>query len=220
MENNSAEAIFIVIVLASFILWLVDMAITKKRINAYKFVANRARLTYQQENRDWKEVYGEASSVILPGGDRTVITRLLGLLIGSAQGEICEVKCSVLEHTGTGDLVFRSSGSYSKEHIEFDGDERREEKYTCAVFNLGISRLPDFNISYESLAGLKYLNTKGPLSNIITQEVASVLAHIPLTSIAFAGGLLVFYELNLPANNLENFIKYTSLAAETILYPL
>ena len=76
MENNSAEAIFIVIVLASFILWLVDMAITKKRINAYKFVANKARLTYQQENRDWKEVYGEASSVILPSGDRTVITRL------------------------------------------------------------------------------------------------------------------------------------------------
>nr|MCR4820686.1 hypothetical protein [Elusimicrobiales bacterium] len=123
MEFFMMIATIVVIVLG----YIIKKYKEQKTAEQYKSLASTLRLQYVEGECAWEKIYGEQSSLLLPGTkDKFVYNRMTGLFAGAADGEFCEIRGKILAHKGTGDFVMEYNRRRGKTHMKFDEDEYDE----------------------------------------------------------------------------------------------
>lgn len=229
MKEIGSLVVFCIVV---FFVYLWSESIKRKKKKNYASVANALRLTLEDysgegdmdySGRDWKDVYGEETFMILPGKEKKLQLRMTGIMSGA--GEFCEVECSAITHHGTGAYLGprpRHGYNYDSEgnarRGSFDTDIIERQRISCVLFPLQKGMLPDFNVSSESIADMKMYDVKnGALSSIFTDKVLGCLEKMPYASVAFSAGMLAFYAKDIDETVLQDFIVNSSQAVSAIL---
>ena len=190
-----------------------------KKAGQYKNLAPSLRLNYVEGEFEWEKIYGEQSSLLLPGTkEKFIYNRMSGLFAGSATGEFCEMRGKILSHKGSGDFVMEYR-SRRGTNIKFDGDEYDEFIYSCAVFKLNSGNIPDFNVDYSSLVDLRNMGmqVKGNLGKVLNPMAVNAILSFPQVSVACGGGILLFYSNAVTPDNIRDFLRFSSEAAAHII---